>query len=565
MHAIFYLTTGDLCKYLQQMKCGLGNDRAVKYAKHITKAVQIMHQNNICHLDLSLENLLFDKENDCIKICGLYFCFVCFIHTIVCKFVIDFGLSRRICKGLFESASIRPGKKSYMAPEIYSYQRFDGRKADVFSLGVIFFILLTGFPPFNEPQATDQCFRHMFYDRKLKWLCTEWKLIPNVLNNDFIDLLSKIFITAKNRISIEDILDHPWMTTEYKHEDIKKHSILKIINNDNNNCQIEASHGLHISSDTMEDEILSLSCQSMSDNNNNIIIIDPLMISPTREQREYVLQQMQNQSSPHKQQNSISIPSILEDGTSLDDENLTRVVSESESSQMSLVSDSDKYKIFQTTDNDNNVEINNNNNNRRHSFDLNDGYQQNIDNFSLFQSQTTISTFNVAIVPKNKSKKHCRSLSMISTNKKVLITRHKTRKSEDLHLINSSKHVKSITMSPSLSPILTHFGDNLSMDIDQSLSFAVVADICQPPLFGTYYSDIQLANIMASIAHVTHSSVPLQNIKNINYNNGGNDINPDFRVEEIVDGVQTMSLTSAVAIAADPEYDIFQEPMISKD
>eukprot|EP01083_Nonionella_stella_P197548 726223_1 len=74
-----------------------------------------MHCNGYCHLDLSLENVLWDKKNDLVKIC-------------------DFGLARNL------------------APEMYAYQRFNREKADVFSLGVH---RLTGFPPFTTPNASD--------------------------------------------------------------------------------------------------------------------------------------------------------------------------------------------------------------------------------------------------------------------------------------------------------------------------------------------------------------------------------------------------------------------------
>lgn len=100
-----YVSGGDMCTYLQNLRTGIANDRAQKYVVQLTKAVYFMHHHGYCHLDLSLENVLWDKRNDVLKIC-------------------DFGLARKFPNGdmeeYFPSASVRPGKKGYMAPEIYA-------------------------------------------------------------------------------------------------------------------------------------------------------------------------------------------------------------------------------------------------------------------------------------------------------------------------------------------------------------------------------------------------------------------------------------------------------------
>jgi serine/threonine protein kinase len=53
------------------------------------------------------------------------------------------------------------GTKSYMAPEVMTGRGYDGAKADIFSCGVILFIILTGFPPFQAPLATDWWFHKL--------------------------------------------------------------------------------------------------------------------------------------------------------------------------------------------------------------------------------------------------------------------------------------------------------------------------------------------------------------------------------------------------------------------
>eukprot|EP01084_Bolivina_argentea_P248636 415950_1 len=186
-----YVIGCDMCTYIQNLGTGLGNNRAKKYFIQLTKAVYFMHKMGFCHLDLSLENVLLDKRNDIVKIC-------------------DFGLSRRYdINEYFPPSTVRPGKKGYMAPEIYSYRQFNGEKADVFSLGVIIFILLTGFPPFSTPNARDKCFQFIYYG-KLEWLFKKWNL-NDIISCECRDLLSKIFCPSKTRIRIREMLQHPYL------------------------------------------------------------------------------------------------------------------------------------------------------------------------------------------------------------------------------------------------------------------------------------------------------------------------------------------------------------------
>jgi serine/threonine protein kinase len=96
----------------------------------IVSAVSYLHKRNISHMDISLENCLIDSNN-VIKLC-------------------DFGLAE-YC----ETNNFRPkGKTAYMAPELWNMQDgdlngdYDTRSSDIFSLGVLLFIVLTGTQPF---------------------------------------------------------------------------------------------------------------------------------------------------------------------------------------------------------------------------------------------------------------------------------------------------------------------------------------------------------------------------------------------------------------------------------
>jgi len=187
-----YIPSGDLCNYIQSHG-PFEYERARRYAKQITLAVQHLHDHGYCHLDLSLENILLDERTDTIKLC-------------------DFGLSRKMLpnKEPFAATSTRPGKKSYVAPEVYTYSPFCGDAADIFSLGVIYFILLCGFPPFHKPCVSDPCFSFA-YDNDVGILLEKWQS-AHLVRQEGIDLLNKIFVSESKRINMQELLEHPFWT-----------------------------------------------------------------------------------------------------------------------------------------------------------------------------------------------------------------------------------------------------------------------------------------------------------------------------------------------------------------
>lgn len=96
--------------------------------EQVFSAVNYLHKHNIFHRDLKPENLILVKKNDpsCIKL-------------------IDFGTSKKFQKG--DTFSVPLGTCYYVAPEVI--RRSYDAKADIWSCGVIMYILLCGYPPFN--------------------------------------------------------------------------------------------------------------------------------------------------------------------------------------------------------------------------------------------------------------------------------------------------------------------------------------------------------------------------------------------------------------------------------
>ena len=100
---------------------------AAKIIQQVLSAIAYCHANNIVHRDLKPENLLLDSKND---------------NTIK---VIDFGTSAKYTEG--EKMKQTFGTAYYIAPEVLTSEY--NEKCDVWSIGVILYILLSGRPPFD--------------------------------------------------------------------------------------------------------------------------------------------------------------------------------------------------------------------------------------------------------------------------------------------------------------------------------------------------------------------------------------------------------------------------------
>jgi BR serine/threonine kinase len=125
--------SGDLFTHLSNWQT-FDERQSRTYFKQLALAVKDLHQRNICHLDISLENVLVLKSG-VLKVC-------------------DFGVARYASEFIStHNGQLRPGKLMYMSPECSSLNKFDGKKADVYSLGVLLFCMLYGFNPYTS-QAT---------------------------------------------------------------------------------------------------------------------------------------------------------------------------------------------------------------------------------------------------------------------------------------------------------------------------------------------------------------------------------------------------------------------------
>jgi len=151
------------------------------------------HSKRVCHLDMSLENAMIGKNSK---------------KTGVEIKIIDFGVAKLYENGKFE-ANKPVGKTGYMAPEVYNKKKYDPRAADIWSIGVMLFMMLIGAPPYQIPQRSNPAFNFIVKGR-LGDVLKHWKRLGCV-TEDALDLMNRIFKYEPERIKMEQLLAHPFL------------------------------------------------------------------------------------------------------------------------------------------------------------------------------------------------------------------------------------------------------------------------------------------------------------------------------------------------------------------
>ncbi|KAI9909982.1 hypothetical protein PsorP6_010741 [Peronosclerospora sorghi] len=156
--------------------------------RQVLAGVHYLHTTiGVAHRDLSLENVLLSRG--------------------VCK-ITDFGLSTdagRECDGG------QVGKEFYMAPEVVAGDRYDPVLADVWSLGIMWFILLTGSPLLSLASPSSKGFE-AFAQHGVGVIFESWGY-SNRISKDTISLLERMLqVDPTQRISLSQVLAHPTLT-----------------------------------------------------------------------------------------------------------------------------------------------------------------------------------------------------------------------------------------------------------------------------------------------------------------------------------------------------------------
>ncbi|XP_030621829.1 death-associated protein kinase 2 isoform X3 [Chanos chanos] len=177
---------GELFDFLAQ-KESLSEEEATEFIKQILDGVQYLHSKKIAHFDLKPENIMLLDNNVPLPRIKL----------------IDFGLAHKIeddveFKNIF-------GTPEFVAPEIVNYEPL-GLEADMWSIGVITYILLSGASPFlgDCKQETLANISAMNYEFDEEFFGSTSELAKSFIRQ----LLVK---DPRKRLTIQDALNHPWI------------------------------------------------------------------------------------------------------------------------------------------------------------------------------------------------------------------------------------------------------------------------------------------------------------------------------------------------------------------
>lgn len=186
--------------------------------RDLASALQFLHKKGIAHRDLKPENVLCEYED---QLCPVK----------LCDFDLGSGIkfNSQLTSPISTPALLTPvGSAEFMAPEVVEAFMDDSerdlaydKKCDLWSLGIIMYILLCGYPPFSgncgarcgwnqgEPcNACQELLFHSIQDGHFDFPDTEWREI----SFEAKDLISKLLVKdPRKRLSAEQLLEHPWV------------------------------------------------------------------------------------------------------------------------------------------------------------------------------------------------------------------------------------------------------------------------------------------------------------------------------------------------------------------
>merc|ERR1712137_1149240 len=192
------VTGGELFDKIVDLGAYTEADAAQLVARMVS-AIDYLHSMNIVHRDLKPENLLLKSEGDISEVK-----------------LADFGLSKIVSDGvqkqMMQTACGTPG---YVAPEVLTADGYD-KEVDLWSIGVITYILLCGFPPFYNEHlpVLFEAIMEADYDYPEDY----WDEISDTAKN-FIDRL--LVVDPAKRMTTQQAIAHPWLAGSASNKKLK--------------------------------------------------------------------------------------------------------------------------------------------------------------------------------------------------------------------------------------------------------------------------------------------------------------------------------------------------------
>ncbi|KAJ3700671.1 hypothetical protein LUZ61_004376 [Rhynchospora tenuis] len=189
-----YCPGGDLSSYIHRHG-RVPEPTAKHFMRQLASGLQVLRDNNVVHRDLKPQNILLSTNDD----------------TAILK-IADFGFAKSL--NPYSMAETLCGSPLYMAPEVMQVQKYDA-KADLWSLGVILYQLVTGRTPYNGANQI-QLLQNILKSNELTFP-------PDVtLSADCIDLCKKLLRrNPVERLTVEEFLNHQFLVENTSHRSLR--------------------------------------------------------------------------------------------------------------------------------------------------------------------------------------------------------------------------------------------------------------------------------------------------------------------------------------------------------
>ncbi|CAO2603832.1 MAP/microtubule affinity-regulating kinase 3 [Lemmus lemmus] len=174
-----YLAGKNLVTLIREVGC-LEEEAARPIFKQLATAVHFLHERRIAHRDIKLENILLG-EGGKVKLC-------------------DFGLATQLVEG--QMLQELWGSMPYWAPEILARKRYDGMAGDMWSLGIVFYALVTGHFPYKG-STLQEMYNHIITTR-----CP----IPRHLSTRCSNILARLLkVYVRFRLTTSQLMEQQWL------------------------------------------------------------------------------------------------------------------------------------------------------------------------------------------------------------------------------------------------------------------------------------------------------------------------------------------------------------------
>lgn len=163
------------------------------FFKQILEGLQEIHQSGLAHRDIKPENILLNTNFEPV--------------------IADFGFAETL-EDLPNRKNARTlvGTTNYMGPEKFMFIKCSEDISDVFSLGVVLFVIAFGHPPFTCAQPSNSMYKLLINESEIYWSIIRKNNPCLHISEEFKDLIKRILCkNPQQRLTISEIINHPWI------------------------------------------------------------------------------------------------------------------------------------------------------------------------------------------------------------------------------------------------------------------------------------------------------------------------------------------------------------------